>query len=204
MDRGEEPMRNRQAESWSRRKFLGGLGLAGTAGFLGLQPGLAAAEPPPETTTIRLTDEPYICLSPQYVAEDLLRAEGFTDIRYVKVGDGSGTLKVAAGEADMIMEFAGIIVRRIDVGEPLVTLAGVHVGCFELFATERIQNFRDLKGKTVAVLALGTSEHLFLSSMAAYVGLDPRRDITWVAHPPEESMQLLAEGKIDGFLAFPP
>jgi hypothetical protein len=38
------------------------------------------------------------------VAEDLLRAEGFTDIRYVKVGDGSGTLKVASGEADMVME----------------------------------------------------------------------------------------------------
>jgi NitT/TauT family transport system substrate-binding protein len=70
------------------------------------------------------------------------------------VGDGSGTLKVAAGEADMMMEFAGMIVSRIDAGDPLVALAGVHVGCFELFTTERIQSFRDLKGKTVAVLAL--------------------------------------------------
>jgi len=178
--------------------------LAGTVGLLGLHPRPVIAEPPPETTTIRLTDEPYICLSPQYVAADLLRGEGFTDIRYVKVGDGSGTLKVASGEADMVMEFAGMIVHRIDAGDPLVALAGVHVGCFELFATERIQSFRDLKGKTVAVLALGAPEHVFLSSMAAYVGLDPRRDITWVPHPPEESMQLLAEGKVDAFLAFPP
>ena len=197
-------MHSEHIERWTRRAFLGEMTLAGTTALLGLPPRPVAAEPPPETTTIRLTDEPYICLSPQYVAEDLLRAEGFTEIRYVKVGDGSGTLKVAAGEADMMMEFAGMIVSRIDAGDPLVALAGVHVGCFELFATERIQSFRDLKGKTVAVLALGAPEHLFLSSMAAYVGLNPRRDITWVSHPPEESMRLLAEGKVDGFLAFPP
>jgi NitT/TauT family transport system substrate-binding protein len=176
----------------------------GTTGLLGLGARPIAAEPPPETTTIRLTDEPYISLSPQYVAEELLRAEGLTDILYVKVGDGSGTLKVAFGEADMVMEFAGMIVSRIDAGDPLVALAGVHVGCFELFATDRIQSFRDLKGKTVAVLALGAPEHLFLSSTAAYVGLDPRRDITWVPHPPEESMRLMAEGKVDGLLALPP
>jgi NitT/TauT family transport system substrate-binding protein len=40
--------------------------------------------------------------------------------------------------------------------------------------------------------------------MAAYVGLDPRKDINWVTHPPAEAMQLLAEGKIDAFLSFPP
>ena len=40
--------------------------------------------------------------------------------------------------------------------------------------------------------------------MAAYVGLDPRKDINWVTHAPAESMQLLAEGKIDAFLGFPP
>ena len=40
--------------------------------------------------------------------------------------------------------------------------------------------------------------------MAAYVGLDPRTDITWVLHPPAESSQLLAEGKIDAFSAGAP
>ena len=36
----------------------------------------AAAEPPPETTRVRLGAVPSICLSPQYVAEELLRGEG--------------------------------------------------------------------------------------------------------------------------------
>ena len=47
-------MNKRHAEGLSRREFLGGLALAGTAGLLGLKPGLVAAEPPPETTTLRL------------------------------------------------------------------------------------------------------------------------------------------------------
>ena len=40
-----------------------------------------AQEAPPETTTIRLIRNPGICVAPQYVADELLRAEGFTDIQ---------------------------------------------------------------------------------------------------------------------------
>ena len=36
------------------------------------------------------------------------------------------------------------------------------------------------------------------------MGLDPRKDIEWVTYPAAESIQLLAEGKIDAFLGFPP
>jgi NitT/TauT family transport system substrate-binding protein len=63
---------------------------------------------------------------------------------------------------------------------------------------------RDLKGKTVGVQALGSSQHVFLASMMAHVGLDPNKDVNWVTHPSPESMRLLAEGKIDAFLGFPP
>jgi NitT/TauT family transport system substrate-binding protein len=40
--------------------------------------------------------------------------------------------------------------------------------------------------------------------MAAYVGIDPRKDINWVTHPVPESMRLLAETKIDALMGFPP
>ena len=43
-----------------------------------------AAEPPPETTRIRLIQIPNICKAPQYVAEELLRCEGFTEVHYLK------------------------------------------------------------------------------------------------------------------------
>ena len=102
------------------------------------------------------------------------------------------------------MHFAAPIIIRVDAGDPVVILAGGHVGCFELFGTEQVRAIHDLKGKTVAVPELESAQHVFLASMAAYVGLDPRKDINWVTHPSAESMQLLAEGKIDAFLGFPP
>ena len=51
-----------------------------------------AAELPPETTTIRLIydpDIPVMCYARQYVAEELLHAEGFTDVRHVRQVEGS-------------------------------------------------------------------------------------------------------------------
>ncbi len=198
-------MDSRGAEHWSRREFLGGLTLSGVAGLLGLRPGPAAAEPPPETTKIRLVKISGICIAPQYVAEELLQGEGFTDVQYVKTMAGAEASRAAAsGEADFTMAFAGPLIIRVDAGDPILVLAGVHVGCFELFGTDRVRAIRDLKGKTVAVQALESSQHVFLASMAAYVGLDPRKDINWVTHPSAESIRLLAEGKIDAFLAFPP
>ena len=70
----------------SRRRFLTTLSLAGAAGFA-LMPRLRAEEGPLETTTVRFINYPDlpICLAPQSVAEKLLRAEGFTDIRYVQL-----------------------------------------------------------------------------------------------------------------------
>ena len=83
-------------------------------------------------------------------------------------------------------------------------MAGVHPGCFELFATDRVRTVRDLRGKAIAVQAIGSSQHAFTATIVAHVGLDPRRDISWVTHPAPEQMRLLADGKIDAYLSFPP
>ena len=88
----------------SRRKFLAGLSVAGAVGVLGTRRSLAD-EPPPEVTTLRLRrDSPgpgYICYAPEYVAEELLRAEGFTDIRYIFVPAGLPSAQAyARGELD--------------------------------------------------------------------------------------------------------
>jgi NitT/TauT family transport system substrate-binding protein len=199
-------MRTQHARQYSRRRFLGGLPLAGAAGFLGLEPRPTAAEPPPETTTITLVQIPSICQAPQYVAEELLRAEGFVEVHYAqRPGGGKGIESaLASGEANINMHMAGSLLLRLDAGDPIVVLSGGHVGCFEVFGTEQVRTIRDLQGKTVAVPELGSSQHVFLASIVAYVGLDPRKDITRVTQPAAESIQLLAEGKIDAFLGFPP
>jgi NitT/TauT family transport system substrate-binding protein len=164
----------------------------------------ASAAPALETTRVRLVHDPSICVAPQYLADDLLRTEGFTDVQYVQATDGFGTKLVAAGEADLMMEFAGLYLSRIDAGDPIVLLAGVHVGCFEIFGGKDVRTIRDLKSKKVAVLGEGVPEHIFLASVMAYVGLDPKKDVQWQSHSPEDSMRLLAEGKIDAYAGFPP
>jgi len=68
-------------ESSSRRGFVGGLALAGTASLLGLRPEPAAADPPPETFTLRIQRPvktlPGVCVAPQLVADEMLKLEGF-------------------------------------------------------------------------------------------------------------------------------
>jgi NitT/TauT family transport system substrate-binding protein len=189
-----------------RRELLTGTVFAGAAGVVGLRPGHAGAEPPPETTTLRLAyrmDLP--CHAPLYVAEEFLYREGFTDVRYVGKETIIGTWRaVISGEAHFSMSLSAPTIALIDQGEPIVLLTGVHAGCLELFGTDRVRTIRDLKGKRVAVSALGGSAHVFIASMAAYVGLDPRKDINWVTYPSAEAIRLLTEGKVDAYMAAPP
>ena len=144
------------------------------------------------------------CVAPQYVAEELLLGEGFTEVQYVQVEMNHLYKALATSAFDLTIAFVAPFILQVDAEEPIVLLGGVHVGCYEVFGTDRVRAIRDLKGKTVAVPALGSPHHLFLASMAAYVGLDPRQDITWVAHPSAEAIRLLAEAKIDALVGFPP
>jgi NitT/TauT family transport system substrate-binding protein len=188
----------------SRRDFLTTLSAAGAAGVLGRRP-LLADEGPPEVTTIRLGKLASLCLAPQYAAEELLRAEGFADIHYVTAGPGiSASEKIARGEVDFSLNFAAPLVIPMAAGEPITVVAGVHIGCFELFAHEPIRRITDLKGRSVGVPTLGSGPHVFVSSMLAYVGLDPQRDVRWVTTGKVRPKELFAAGEIDAFLGFPP
>jgi len=187
----------------TRRSFLAGASALGATSLLGL-PRVASAEPPPEITRIRL-NKASLCTSPMYIAEELLRAEGFSDVQYLEDDPREiGTSKmVATGAVDLNMSFGMTTLLRVDAGEPVVMLAGVHAGCYELFGTEDVRSIRDLRGRKVAIPGLGSSHHLYLSVVASYVGLDPDQ-ISWVTMSREDAMRQLAEGKVDAYLGFPP
>jgi NitT/TauT family transport system substrate-binding protein len=184
----------------TRRRFMSGVAAAGGTGLLRAQRA-EAADGPLETTTVRI-QTPGLCVIPSlYIAEDRLRAEGFTDIRYVEAPPAI-TEPLAHGEADFDMNYASIFVRALDADEPITLLSGVMVGCFELFANEGTRTITDLKGKSVGVQAL--ESHELVTLMAALVGLDPAKDIHWVTDPKVKPIELFEQGKIDAFLAFPP
>src|SRR5688572_18529403 len=167
----------------NRRDFLASLSAAGAAGVLGTR-GALAEDGPPETTTIRLAYYPNNCLVPLLVAEDLLRAEGFTDIRYVSEPESfTYPQMVARGDVHFANSFAGTLVSHMDNGVPVAALSGIHSGCYELFAHEPVRTISDLRGKRVAIHGLNSDGYYYLAVMAAHVGLDPHSDFEWVISP---------------------
>ena len=196
---------DKSGDGFSRRRFLANTSAFGVASLLAV-PRPAAAEPPPETTRVRLTQDPAICLAPQYLAEELLRLEGFSEVEYVKVPNTAEFTNVlATGAADIKMTGAFDILPVLDAEQSVVVLAGIHVGCYELFGNDRIHAIRELRRKTVAVSGLGAGDHLFIATMLAYVGVDPGREVNWAkTNTFAESMRAFTEGTADAFIAFPP
>ena len=196
------PIVQRRRRFLSNLAFAGatGLGGAGAAGFLGTGRTLGA-EPPPETTEIRLKKLPIYCEAPQYIAEELFRAEGFT-VRDVPMSpSGTELLSLARGEYDLCFSFASEAIMGLEANRPITLLGGVHIGCFELFGNERIHAIADLKNRTVGIRGEGLRRDL-VTIIASYIGLDPAKDIRWVDDP--EPMELFVAGKIDAFVALPP
>ena len=184
----------------TRRRFLATTALAGAAGLI-VTPRALAAEAPLETTTVRLGNTPAACDAPIHAAADLLRAEGFTDVRFVGTTPGRARIEaLGRGEFDFTMSFAVTQIGALDAGIPVTIVAGLHAGCYELFARAGLRGITDLKGKRVGLLQ---SPPAFMIMMAASVGLD-RKDIDWVTDPALRPLDLFADGELDAFLAFPP
>jgi NitT/TauT family transport system substrate-binding protein len=187
-----------------RRETLTGLGALAAAGVWRGGPALAV-EGPLETTTIRLPKTSNICLAPGYIAEALLRAEGFTEIAYVPgpLGFTKGTPDLVANrEIDFGFSFAGSVVHHLDRGLPLVALSGIHAGCYEFFAHEPVRTISDLQGRRVGIQSLSSSGHLYVAMLANHVGIDPLRDIHWVVG--DDALDRFAQGEVDAFMGFPP
>jgi NitT/TauT family transport system substrate-binding protein len=113
----------------NRRHFLktgfsvAAAGLAGAAALVRAR-GSVAEEAPPETTSVRLLYlKDYTCLAPIDILDDLLRDEGFADIRYVP-GAWVGADRLASGDADFAQDFAATNIPRIDAGVPAVIWPG--------------------------------------------------------------------------------
>ena len=190
-----------------RRAILRALSAGVVGSVIGARSGFAA-EPPPETLRLRTTAQKIgLCtMGPKIVAEALWRAEGFTDVQHIPIPADKLELRLAAlasGATDIETTFVSSLIPRIDAGDPIVILGGLHAGCFELFGGERVRAIRDLKGKTVAVSEVGGPDHAFIASMLAYVGLDARTDVRWVTAAPAESIERFANGKVDALIGFP-
>jgi NitT/TauT family transport system substrate-binding protein len=75
------------------------------------------------------------------VAEELLGAEGFTDVRY-----RARDTELASKQIDWSQAVAADAIADMDNGVPLTMVAGVHPGCCELIAHDHIANDAMFRG----------------------------------------------------------
>jgi len=189
----------------SRRRVLAGLAGSSVAAVLFHPRRTLAQEDRLETTSVRLMRIPSVCLAPQYVCEELLHAEGFTDITYVDaVTSAAFNDAIAGGKADFTAHYASPLAVGVANGGAITILAGLHVGCLEVLGHQGTRTIADLKGKSVAVTELGSAEHMFVSLMAAHIGLDPVKDVRWLTSKSPTPAELFVDGKCDAVLGTPP
>ena len=187
----------------ARRRFIScGSGLA-AATALGITTPATAADPPPETRKLRLLHVPAICHAPMYLAEELLHLEGITEVEYIPFGTRYIPDLISASKVDIGMWNAGELIPHLDANKPVVVLAGIHGGCFEVFGNASVHSIRDLRGKTVAIMYYGGGDHVLLSSMLAYVGINPN-EVNWLPGTTSlaDAMEVFASGKADAFVGF--
>lgn len=186
----------------TRREFLTvALGTAGALATSCIQPGersampkLSAALGPAETATLRISVPP-TCDPAFFLAEPYLREEGFTDIQFVK---GNASQAMASGGADLSSLFPPSLAAEVDAGNPVVALAGLHVGCIGLFAQKGTRDVRALRGKTVLVPSKDPRDfrYSFFVVTLLEAGIDPVRDVNIVEAPAgADLVQMFRDGK---------
>jgi NitT/TauT family transport system substrate-binding protein len=182
---------------------LGGAGLIAACAPSGspiAAPG--ATLPPPETTTVRFVS-PAACDPPTAVAKQFLLEEGFTNIQYVRVPVTTAEW-LTADKADFHSGYSNFIVANVDAGLPILTLAGIHPGCFELFARPGIASIADLRGRTIAVTAKNASDQFygFFTILLAYIGVAPS-EVNFIEIGPDVNAlrDAFVDGRSEAFIA---
>jgi TRAP transporter TAXI family solute receptor len=89
-------------------------------------------------------------------------------------------------------------------GAPLKNLRsvlGLYTEAFTVIAAvdAGINSLADLKGKTLDIGELGSTDNLQARSILNHFGLDPEKDLIVVENPAYEAAELLQQGKIDAY-----
>ncbi len=171
----------------------------------------------PETPNIRVMPATLAQFLPLYVAQE----EGFfahyglePEILAFEGGAGRATEAALSGEAHMGYTSWPLAFSLAERGQQLkfvtthayyAIVDGVDFSTHRLIVTEDspIQTVADLEGARIGVIARGSNEEAFLTSILLQVGVDPDSveliEAFWGAHP-----DLLTSGEIDvGYMIYP-
>ena len=169
-----------------RRDFLASASLAARPAPLGSSARRSLAdEAPPEMTTIRIRREPPICIcvAPAVPRGGIAaRGRASPTSATCRAGEARGRSEAfARGEIDFALVSCLAASARLGGRRAAHALAGVHPGCFELFAHDTDPHASaDLKGKSVGVAWPARPLTCSCRSWRRTSGSTPRTTSNWV------------------------
>jgi NitT/TauT family transport system substrate-binding protein len=155
---------------------------------------------PKQLTKVKLGYFGTTCEAPLIAAYEkgFLKEEGI-DAEMIK-GDAN-TLKdgLATGKIDATDGLLMQWLKPIESGLDIKFTAGLHTGCIQVLAPKDtpFTSFKDLKGKTIGVPAIGGGPMILVSRQLANEGLDPQKDVQWKVFPNSELPLALEKGEVD-------
>ena len=129
-----------------------------------------------------------------------MKEEGI-DLDIVVMASTPGLQAVLAGEMDFTGSGSSALVAVAQSNAPLKTVLAVNDQVLQwLMVRPQYSSFKDLKNKKVAVTGVAAVATFMLKKVAAKYGLDPNKDLTFLALPPGQRLAGLQSGVVDAGL----
>jgi NitT/TauT family transport system substrate-binding protein len=150
-------------------------------------------------------------LSGQFMTFPLAHKKGFLkeegiDAEIIRITGATGGLALTSGEVDYTTGIGGVTIGGAITGRPIKVLACyVPAPVLALVARHEIKSVQELRGKTIGINAFGNAAHFAARVMVKHFGLDPDRDVKFIALGPIEArFAALTQGLIDATPLSPP
>lgn len=130
-----------------------------------------------------------------YEAEGL--KEG-VDYEFVEAGDSTGAVLLSTDKADVAIGLIAGMLQPLDNGLETQAILGLHTGCITLVTLKDsgIESTADLRGKTIGVTALSSSQHIAALRALNFEGYTAD-DVEFVVYDADSIQQALLNGAVD-------
>jgi NitT/TauT family transport system substrate-binding protein len=129
-----------------------------------------------------------------------MKEEGI-DLNIVVMASTTGLQAVLAGEMDFTGSGSSALVAVTQGNAPLKTVLAVNDQVLQwLMVRPQYSAFKELKNKKIAVTGIAAVATFMLKKIAPKYGLDPNKDLTFLALPPGQRLAALQSGVVDAGL----
>ena len=142
----------------------------------------------------------------QFIIFPLAKERGYmkeegVDLNIVVMASTPGLQAVLAGEMDFTGSGSSALVAVLQSNAPLKTVLAVNDQVLQwLMVRPQYNSFKELKDKKIAVTGIAAVATFMLKKITPRYGLDPNKDLTFLALPPGQRLAGLQSGVVDAGL----